>query len=82
MIRIGIVDDHPAVRDGLVASLTRHGEPVVRWSSGTVASARVAVATEPCDVVLVDVRLPDGPGSIWCRRVGEAAPQYLVLSSL
>lgn len=79
MIRIGVVDDHEVVLDGLVASLARQADLVVAWSATTLADARQALATVPCNVVLVDVRLPDGSGLDLVRRQGP--PAFLVLSS-
>jgi DNA-binding NarL/FixJ family response regulator len=80
MIRVGIVDDHPIVLDGLAAALDRQADIGVAWRAGSLAEARQAVAAGACDVVLVDVRLPDGSGLELIER-GDATPAFLVLSS-
>ena len=80
MIAIGIVDDHPVVLDGLAASLARQPGIRVAWSAATLAEARQSVETIPCDVVLVDVRLPDGSGLELIAR-SMTGPAYVVLSS-
>lgn len=80
MIRVGIVDDHPVVLDGLAASLERQADIEVVWRAGSLTDARVAVATGACDVVLVDVRLPDGSGLELIERSDER-PAFIVLSS-
>lgn len=81
MIRVGIVDDHPVVLDGLVSALSRDSEIVVSWSVSTLVDAKSAIAQEPCDVVLVDVRLADGSGLDLVQPPGETGPAFLVLSS-
>lgn len=59
MIKLVVVDDHEAMRDGLVGLLKRHRLDVVAVAS-TGASAVDAVAQALPDVVLLDVTLPDG----------------------
>jgi DNA-binding NarL/FixJ family response regulator len=79
VIRIGVVDDHPIVLDGLASSLAQQAGLEVAWSASTLADARQALALTPCDVVVVDVRLPDGSGLDLIER--SAPPAFLVLSS-
>jgi DNA-binding NarL/FixJ family response regulator len=80
VIRVGIVDDHPVVLSGLAASLGRQPGIEVAWSAATLAEARRSIETIACDVVLVDVRLPDGSG-LGLIAPSEAGPAYVVLSS-
>ena len=80
MIRVGIVDDHPVVLDGLAASLARQPGIEVAWSAGSLAEARAALEAGACDVVLVDVRLPDGSGMDLIAPSAHG-PAFLVLSS-
>lgn len=79
MIRIGIVDDHPVVLDGLASSLAQQQGLEVAWTASTLTDARRALAATPCDVVIVDVRLPDGSGLDLIQR--SAPPAFVVLSS-
>lgn len=79
MIRIGVVDDHPVVLDGLASSLAQQAGLEVAWSASTLDDARRALAVTPCDVVVVDVRLPDGSGLDLIQRSGP--PAFVVLSS-
>jgi two-component system response regulator DesR len=81
MMRVGIVDDHPVVRDGLAGALAREPGVSVKWTAGTLAEARAALAAADCDVVLVDVRLPDGSGLDLVAPPGPGVPAFLVLSS-
>ena len=80
MIRVGVVDDHPVVLDGLASSLARQPDIEIAWRAGSLGDARRALATAGCDIVLVDLRLPDGSGlELIERRPG--GPAFLILSS-
>lgn len=81
MIRVGIVDDHPVVRDGLRAALEGHEDLEVAWSATDLAGARRALAGGPCDVVLLDIRLPDGSGLDLIAPPESGGPAFVVLSS-
>ncbi len=78
-IRVLIVDDHEVVRQGLRALIRRRPEMAVVGEADSVASA-VAEArnTEP-DVVVMDVRLPDGSGVEACREIRAHRPETKVL---
>jgi DNA-binding NarL/FixJ family response regulator len=62
VIRILLADDHPVVREGLRAMLDAEAdlEVVGEASSGPEAEARAAVLLP--DIVLMDLRMPDGGG--------------------
>lgn len=78
-IRILIVDDHEVVRDGLRALLRRRAELVAVGEADSVASAiKEARRTKP-DVVIMDVRLPDGSGVEACREIRAERPETKVL---
>ena len=78
-LRILIVDDHALVRMGLHTLLDGMPNLTVIGEAGTVAEA-VAVARE-CrpDIVLMDVRLPDGSGVDACRKILSMQPTTRVL---
>ncbi len=80
MMRVGVVDDHPVVLDGLAAALSREAGVEVAWSAGGVEEARARLAERRCDVVLVDVRLPDGSG-LDLVEPRDDGPAFVVLSS-
>lgn len=78
-IRVLIVDDHEVVREGLRALLKRRPQLAVVGEADSVASAiEEARRTEP-DVVVMDVRLPDGSGVEACREIRAQRPETKVL---
>jgi len=78
-LRILIVDDHEVVRMGLKALLERRpGFLVVGEADSMSEAIRVAQRCEP-DVVIMDIRLPDGSGIQACREIREANPNIKVL---
>ena len=78
-IRILIVDDHAVVRIGLKTVLSNASGFRVVGEAGTVAeSISLAVQARP-DVVLMDVRLPDGSGVEACRRIKADNPEMRVV---
>jgi two-component system, NarL family, response regulator DevR len=82
-VRVALVDDHEVVRRGLRDLLD--GEPGIEVvaEAGGVEEALVRVGATTPDVVVVDVRLPDGDGVALCRslRQLEPAPRCLVLTA-
>ena len=78
-IRVLIVDDHEVVREGLRALLRRRSNLAVVGEADSVASAiEEAKRTEP-DVVVMDVRLPDGSGVEACREIRAQRPETKVI---
>jgi two-component system, NarL family, response regulator DevR len=74
-LKVMIVDDHEVVREGLRALLNRRPGMTVVGEAGTVAAAiATAAETEP-NVVVMDVRLPDGSGVEACREIRAARPE-------
>lgn len=69
MTRLLVVDDHAAVRAGLVGLLRREPGLVPLAAVGSVAEAlREARSLEP-QVALIDFQLPDGDGLTLCREL-------------
>src|SRR5512143_1144092 len=74
VLRLLVVDDHEVVRQGLVALLDRREGFQVVAEAGTVAdSIEQAKRFEP-DIVVMDVRLPDGSGIEACREIRAELP--------
>lgn len=69
MLRVMLVDDHEVVRRGLRALVDGEADMVVVAEAATLADAvRLARQAEP-DVVVMDVRLPDGSGIEAVREI-------------
>ena len=78
-IRILIVDDHAVVRIGLKTVFANATGCRVVGEAGTVAESVVLAALARPDVVLMDVRLPDGSGVEACRRIKADNPEIRVV---
>lgn len=78
-IRLLLVDDHKVVRVGLRTLLGRASGIQVVGEAGTMAAAVSEAARLKPDVVLMDVRLPDGSGVEACREIRTAHPGTRVL---
>jgi len=81
-IRVALVDDHPIVVGGLEAALRSIDDIEVVDRGGTIADGRRILARDDVDVVLLDVRLPDGNGLELVAEAGDRQkPGVLILSS-
>ena len=78
-LRLVVVDDHEVVRQGLVALLDRRSGFEVVAQAATAAEAIAAAARFEPDVVVMDVRLPDGSGVEACREIRGARPETRVV---
>lgn len=78
-IRILLVDDHEVVRAGLRALLGEIGGLEIVGEAAGVAEAVAQAARLRPDVVLMDLRLPDGSGVEACREIRSATPAVRVL---
>lgn len=74
-----IVDDHEVVRQGLVALLGRRPEFQVVAEAGTAADAVAEARRFEPDLVVMDVRLPDGSGIEACREIRSELPNTRVV---
>lgn len=78
-LRILVVDDHEVVRQGLTTLLGRRDEFEVVAEAGTVAEALAAARRFVPDLVVMDVRLPDGSGIEACRDIRSEFPAIKVV---
>jgi two-component system, NarL family, response regulator DevR len=83
IIRVFLVDDHEVVRRGVAEVLEDDPGITVVGEAGSVAEALARVPAVRPDVVVVDMRLPDGDGAELCARLRERDPavRCLVLTS-
>jgi DNA-binding NarL/FixJ family response regulator len=78
-LRLLIVDDHEVVRQGLVALLDRRDGFQVVAEAGSVAESIEQARRFQPDVVVMDVRLPDGSGIEACREIRAEFPAIRVV---
>lgn len=82
VIRVALVDDHPVVLQGLDTALGTVEEIEIVARGGTLAEARAIALRDDVDVLLLDVRLPDGNGLELLSEVSRRGhPAVLILSS-
>lgn len=62
LIRLAIVDDHPATAEGLAALLSSEAGIEVVGTAGDVSGARRLIETRRPDVILCDIELAGGRG--------------------
>jgi DNA-binding NarL/FixJ family response regulator len=70
-LKILIVDDHDIVRKGLAMLVSRQEDLTVVAEAGTVAEAVEKARETVPDVVVMDIRLPDGTGIEACREIRD-----------
>jgi DNA-binding NarL/FixJ family response regulator len=79
VMRLLVVDDHEVVRQGLGRpARSAEGFQVVA-EAGTVAEAIEAARRFEPDIVVMDVRLPDGSGIEACREIRADHPETRVV---
>lgn len=78
-IRVLVVDDHELVRRGVVALLRRSAEFDVVAEADSVAAAISTASRSRPDLVVMDLRLPDGSGVDACREIRARRPQTRVV---
>jgi DNA-binding NarL/FixJ family response regulator len=78
-LRLLVVDDHEVVRQGLVSLLDRRPGFQVVAEAGTVEQAIAQARLHQPDIVVMDVRLPDGSGVEACREIRAELPGTRVI---
>lgn len=80
--RVFVVDDHPLVRESLVALIDRQPDLCVRGQADNSATAFAAMLGEPVDIAVVDLALPGESGLELIKRLQALTPppRVLVLS--
>ncbi|WP_280396281.1 response regulator transcription factor [Nocardia brasiliensis] len=83
MVTVFLVDDHAIVRRGVADLIDAETDLQVIGEAGTVAQAMARIPALRPDVVVLDVRLPDGNGIELCRELLDRHPglHCLILTS-
>jgi two-component system, NarL family, response regulator DevR len=79
MIRLMLVDDHEVVRAGLRMLLSGVDGVEIIGEAGSMAESIAEAQRLQPDVILMDLRLPDGSGVEACREILSDAPQVRIL---
>jgi two-component system response regulator DevR len=79
IIQVLLVDDSEVVRTGLKTLLSAETGLRIVGEAGSVATAVEACQRHQPDVVLLDIRLPDGTGFDACRQILRRLPETRVL---
>lgn len=74
-IRVLVVDDHPVVRDGLVAMLSTQPDLQVVASAGSGQEVLERVLQTQPDIILLDLEMPEMDGVAVLQRLREEHPR-------
>jgi len=82
-IRVFLVDDHELIRRGLRDCLEAERDLLVVGEAGTAREALREIPSSVPEVVVLDVRLPDGNGIEVCRDLRSVHPEirFLILTT-
>lgn len=82
-IRLLVIDDHELVRRGLIQLFADHDEFMVIGQAGSVGEGLSLTAQLNPDVVLLDMRLPDGSGLDYIEKLpsGVNRPRIALLTA-
>lgn len=78
-ISIVVVEDHQVLAEALEGALSAQAGMEVIGTAGTLREALELVSRRAPDVVLMDVRLPDGDGASGTQQVLERSPRAKVI---
>lgn len=81
MIRLAIVEDHPAIAEGLVALLKGEADVTVVGAAGDSAAADRLISAQSPDVVLCDIRLNGDVDGLAILARYPAGPKFIMLSA-
>jgi DNA-binding NarL/FixJ family response regulator len=79
MINVVVVDDHAVVREGLKRIISANPGMAVTGEAGDGHDAMRVVKTTPCDVVLLDITMPNRNGLDVLKQLHAESPRLPVL---
>ena len=81
MIRIAIVEDHPAIAEGLAALIQGSPDVTVVGTARDIPTASRLIEQGVPDVVLCDIRLADAGDGLDLVRQHTSGPAFIILSA-
>ena len=81
MIRLGIIEDHPAIADGLTALLRGEPDVTVVGTAPDSAAADRLIDTRSPDVILCDIRLAGTVDGLEILAHHTPGPAFIMLSA-
>jgi DNA-binding NarL/FixJ family response regulator len=79
MIKVCVVDDHAVVREGLKRIISENSGMAVTAEAGNGHEALKIIKNEPCDVVLLDITLPEKSGLDVLKELHAESPSLPIL---
>src|SRR5438094_8276340 len=79
MIKVVVVDDHAVVREGLKRIITENVGMTVTGEAADGHEAMLVIKSEPCDVVLLDITMPNKNGLDVLKELHAESPRLPVL---
>ena len=80
-IRLLVCDDHEVIRTGLTSLLAGTDIQIVAEAATGKDALRLALKDKP-DVILLDIRMPDGDGLSTLEKMRAKAPECKVVMLL
>jgi DNA-binding response OmpR family regulator len=77
MMKVLIVEDDEGIAKSLKMNLSLSGYEIL--TAGSVSEGWMKYSTQPFDILLLDVGLPDGSGIELCKRVRETGNEIPIL---
>lgn len=79
MIRVCVVDDHAVVREGLKRIIAESPGMAVTAEAGDGIEAMQVLQTNPCDIVVLDITMPNRNGLDVLKQIHAETPRMPVL---
>jgi len=79
VIRVGIVDDHPIVRDGLAANLRAAGEIDVAAFGSSTSDALALAGSDAIDLLVLDLELGEANALDLIRELKRTRPSLAIV---
>jgi DNA-binding NarL/FixJ family response regulator len=78
-LRIGILDDHPMTRDGIVRWIAGEPDMEVCWEAESAEGGLAAALKSPPDLIVADISLPGKSGLEFVKDMRASLPSVPVL---